>query len=143
MNRAQKIAWFNLAVIAGCIALSAGMTIRFAFQHGFPSAFGGMGFLGFACLIALGPLLFRKKKGQVDFDERDLIIERQSDVASFGACFAFFIVVFVAMWLTMGMDRLIPLHWLGGILLGGWVTAIIAGAVTTLVFYGRGKGEKS
>jgi hypothetical protein len=27
--------------------------------------------------------------------------------------------------------------------IGGWVTSIIAGAVTTLVCYGRGKGEKS
>jgi len=89
-------------------------------------------------LTVFGPLVFRKKKGQVDYDERDLIIDRQSAVASFGAYFAFSVVVFVAMWATMGMDTLIPIHWLGGILLGGWVTMITAGAVTTLVSYGRG-----
>jgi len=95
-------------------------------------------------LVVLGPLIFfPKKKGKVDYDERDLIIDRQSAVASFATYFVFSVVVFVAMWLTLGMERLIPIHRLGNIIFGGFVIAVIAGAVTTLVSYGRGKGEKS
>ncbi len=147
MNRMQKIAWFQLSLLVVMAVLSIIFTYHFMtkYEYGYLYAWelGAAHSIPLLCLTVFGPLVFRKKKGRVDFDERDLIIERQSDVASFGACFVFFVVVFVAMWLAMGMDRLIPLHWLGGILLGGWVTAIIAGAATTLVYYGRGKGETS
>jgi len=144
MNRRQKIAWFQLSLVAAAAVLSVILMFHFMtkYEYGYLYAceLGAAHSVPLLLLTIFGPLVFRKKKGRVDFDERDLIIDRQSAVASFGAFFAFFVVVFVAMWLTMGMDTLIPIHWLGGILIGGWTTAIVANAVMVLICYGR-KGK--
>lgn len=138
MNRVQKIAWFNLAVIAGCIMLAGGMTVRFAFQHGFPSALGGMGFLGFACLIALGPLLFRKKKGQVALDERDVMIERRAVRCGTTVSYFYFVFVCVGTWLYVGFDSKISAGALPMLVVGGFLVANIVQAIVTLVEYSKG-----
>jgi len=143
MNRMQKIAWFQLSLLVVMAVLSIIFTFHFMakYQYGYLYAWelGAAHAYPLIILVVLGPLIFfPKKKGRVDYDERDLIIDRQSAVASFAAYFGFTVVVFVAMWATMGMDTLIPIHWLGGIIFGGFVFAVIVGAVTTLVSYGRG-----
>jgi len=139
----QKVAWFQLSLLVVMAVLSVIFMFHFRtkYEYGYLYAWelGAAHAYPMIILIVLGPLIFfRKKKGRVDYDERDLIIDRQSAIASLGAYYAFSVVVFVAMWATMGMDTPIPMHWLGGILLGGFVFAVIAGAVTTLICYGRG-----
>ena len=146
MNRRQKIAWYQLCMVAAASVLSVVLMFYFMgkYEYGYANAweFGAAHCVPLIALTIFGPLVFRKKKGPVDYDERDLIIDRQSAVAAFGAFFAFSVVIFVAMWATMGLERLIPLHRLGNIIFGGFVTAIIAGAVTALVQYGRGAKEE-
>ena len=143
MNRAQKIAWFNSAVIAGCIVLAVSMTIRYAFQHGFPSDFGGMGFLGFACLTALGPVLFRKRKDQVAFDERDVMIERRAVRCGTTASYFYFVIVCVVTWLVVGIDSKISAGVLPMLVVGGFLMVNIVQSIVTLVEYrGGGAGGK-
>ncbi len=137
MNRQQKIAWFNLAVISGCMMLAVGMTTKYAFQHGFPSAFGGMGFLGFACLIALGPLLFRKKKGQVAFDERDVMVERRAVRCGTTASYFYFVFVCLATWLYVGFDTKISAGLLPMFVVGGFIVVNVVQSIVMLVEYRR------
>jgi hypothetical protein len=144
MNRQQKIAWFNLVVIAGCIALAVGMTARYAFQHGFPSAFGGMGFLGFACLIALGPLLFRKKKDRLALDERDVMIERRAVRCGTTVSYFYFVLICMGTWLYVGFDTKISAGLLPMFVVGGFIVVNVVQSIVTLVQYGwGGKGKKS
>jgi len=143
MNRMQKVAWFQLSLLVVMAVLSIIFMFHFRtkYEYGYLYAWelGAAHAYPMIILIVLGPLIFfRKKKGRVDYDERDLIIDRQSAVASFAAYFGFTLVVFLAMWLTLGIEKLIPVHRLGNIIFGGFVFAVIAGAVTTLVCYGRG-----
>jgi hypothetical protein len=92
----------------------------------------------FVALTVFAPIFLRKKKGQIDFDERDLMIDRRAMVIAFGSTYAFFIAVCFTTWVVAGLDSLIPAYWLGRIVLGGWITAIVAHALTTLICYGRG-----
>ena len=138
MNRWQKIAWFNLAVIVVCTVSAAGLTIRLAFQYGFPSAFGGTGLLGFACLIALGPALFRNKRGEIAFDERDVNIERRAVRYGTTASYFYFVIVCIGTWLIVGFDSQISAGVLPMLVVGGFLVVNIVQSVTTLVEYGRG-----
>lgn len=138
MNRWQKIAWFNLAVIAGCILLAGGMTIKLALQFGFPSALSGTGFLGFAFLIGLGPLLFRKKKGQVSFDERDVMIERRALRCGTTVSYFYYLFVCAGTWLYVGFDSKISSGVLPMLVVGAFYVVNIVQAIVTLVEYSRG-----
>ena len=67
MNRAQKIARFNLIVILTALILSVtaiGVTYFFV---GLPihRAFGGFGFMGITGLMGLSPLLYKKGRDKV------------------------------------------------------------------------------
>lgn len=141
MNRGQKIAWFQLAVVGVVMAASLILTGFFVRGYGLLEAW----WLGsaYACpllvLTVLGPpVIFRKKKGQIDSDERDLAIDRQAMIIAFGTTYAFFIAVSFTTWVAAGFDKPIPAYWLVRIVLGGWVTSIVAHALTTLVCYARG-----
>ena len=95
-------------------------------------------------LVVLAPVFFRKKKGRINFDERDLIIDRRAARIGFGASFFFFIAACITIWVVVGMNTAIPAYWLARIVLGGWITAAVAHALTILVCYALGsKGEKS
>jgi hypothetical protein len=94
-------------------------------------------------LTALAPVFIRKKKGQIDFDERDLMIDRKAAWIAFSSSYAFFIVVCFTTWVAAGLDKPIPAYWLVRIMLGGGITAVVVHALTTLVCYGWSvKGEK-
>ncbi len=141
MNRAQKIAWFQLAVVVIVMAASLILTGVFVREYGLVEAWW-LG-SGYACpllvLTALGPpVISRKKKGQIDSDERDLAIDRQAMVIAFGATYVFFIAACFTTWVAAGFDKPIPAYWLVRIVLGGWVTSIVAHSLTTLVCYGWG-----
>jgi hypothetical protein len=148
MNRRQKIAWFQLAVV-GLFAVASiilsGLFVR-KYEYGFLEAwwFGSGYMIPFVALTVFAPIFLRKKKRQIDFDERDLMIDRQAMVIAFGSTYAFFIAVCFTTWVVAGFDKPIPAYWLIRIVLGGWVTSVVAHALTTLVCYGRGgkDGEK-
>ena len=142
MNRRQKIAWFQLTVV-GIVAVASVILMALfvrKYEYKFVEAWwiGSVYPTPLLVLTVLAPVFIRKKKGQIDFDERDLMIDRQAAWIAFGTSFAFFILVCFTTWVTAGFDKLIPAYWLMRIVLGGWVTAVVVHALTTLVCYGRG-----
>lgn len=149
MNRAQKIAWFQLGVVGIAVVISTILTLGFRGKYGYEfleAWWLGVDYSTPLLIIAvLGPaLIFRKKKGKVDFDERDAMIDRRAMVVSFGGTYAFFICAYFFTWLSAGLDGPIPAYWLLRTVIGGWVTSILGHSLTTLVCYGRaGEGEKS
>lgn len=142
MNRGQKIAWFQLGVVG--IVTVASIILMAIFMRKYEYEFLEAWWIGSAyptpllVLTVLAPVFIRKKKRQIVFDERDLMIDRRAMVIAFGSTYAFFIAVCFTTWVAAGLDSLIPAYWLIRIVLGGWITAIVAHALTTLVCYGRG-----
>ncbi|MHC4739288.1 MAG: hypothetical protein ACYS9Y_10335 [Planctomycetota bacterium] len=146
MNRRQKIAWFQLTVVGIVAVVSVILMALFLrkYEYEFVEAWwiGSCYPTPLLVLTALAPVFIRKKKGQIDFDERDLIIDRYAAWIAFGTTYLFFILVCFMTWVAAGFDKLIPAYWLMRIVLGGWVTAVVVHALTTLFCYGRGsKGE--
>jgi hypothetical protein len=80
MNRWQKIAWFNLIVIAGafviCIVMAAAMSPTKAITPPSPLS---LVIIPALVLVAVSQkVIFRKKAEPVDRDERDRQIDRRS-----------------------------------------------------------------
>ena len=90
MNRTQKIAKFNLVVMSIALGLSALAVGVSYFVIGLPirRAVGGLGLLGICGLLGLTPILFRKEPGEVDFDERDLLIQRKAALGAYSIFWA-------------------------------------------------------
>jgi hypothetical protein len=149
MNRQQKIAWLQLIIIAICAILSVINSMSYMHKHGFTfsrSWWLGSGWPVVFCFIGvtLSPFFLRKKKGQINSDERDLLIGNKASQITFGASYSFFIIACSALWYTVGIDTPIPAYWLGRFILGGWLTSVLVHATATIVCYGRGaKGEQS
>ena len=142
MNRGQKIAWFQLGVVG--IVTVASIILMALFVRKYEYEFLEAWWLGsgYACpvltLTVLGPLvIFRKRKGRIHCDERDLMIDRRAMVIAFGTTYVFFIGACFTTWIAAGFDKSIPAYWLIRIVLGGWVTSVVAHALTTIVCYGR------
>ena len=142
MNRRQKIAYFQLILVGvltvASVILSGLFVRKYEYAH-LEAWWIGSGYMTpFVALTVFAPLFFRKKKGQIDFDERDLMIDRQAMLIAFASTYAFFIVVCFTTWVASGFDKPIPAYWLVRIVLGAWITSIVAHALTTLVGYGWG-----
>jgi uncharacterized membrane protein len=142
MNRRQKVAWYQLSLVAAAAVLGVVLMAHFVriYEYSFVDAWWyGMGYAVLVLILTVfGPLFFRKKKGQVDYDERDLIIDRRAAWIAFGATYAYFILACMITWVVAGVESLIPAYWLTRIVIGGWVTAIVTNAAMVLVFYSRG-----
>ena len=148
MNRPQKIAWFQLAVVSTAAVMSVILMAFFMrkYAYGFSEAWwiGSAYPTPLLVLTVLAPAFIRRKKGQIDSDERDLMIDRKAARIAFGTTYAFFILVCFVTWVGVGFDKPIPAYWLVRIVLGAWLTSVLAHALITLACYGRGgKGEKS
>ena len=147
MNRQQKIAWFQLAVVGTAAVMSVILMAFFIRKnaYGFSEAWWiGSGYsTPLLVLTVLAPAFIRKKKGQIDSDERDLMIDRKAARIAFGTTYTFFILVCFVAWVEAGFDKLIPAYWLVRVVFGAWITSVLAHALITLVCYGwGGKGEK-
>ena len=109
MNRWQKIAWFNVIVIAVVPAITAATIAVLYFKYGFPKALAGLGPLGFMGFLGLPTLLFRQKKDHVDFDERDMLIHHKSIVAAYSIFFPVFTAACMIPWFIFGSKTSVSL----------------------------------
>jgi hypothetical protein len=113
MNRVQKMAWyivitFLAAVVVSCIA---SLVLYFYFKIGMPRAMAGLCFIGLAGFGGLAPLIFKKDKGAVTYDERDKIIHLNASRAAFGIFFIVsYLLSFVAVPLLRGANGTISVH---------------------------------
>ena len=144
MNRAQKMAWFTLICVGVGMVLSGAAVMVFAFKFGFPKAFAGLAFMGIVGLAGLSPVIFRKKPGEVELDERDRMIQRRASWAGFGTSYGFFGLACMTAWFVIGPKGSISVNVLPQIFIGGMIAMIFVQSVAILIGYGRrGKGEKS
>jgi uncharacterized membrane protein len=102
MNRAQKMALYNLIVILASLTITAVAVGILAIVYGMPKALGGLGFSGIAALIGLSPILFRKKRGEVSFDERDLLISNRASLVAYSVFWVLFAAACMVPWFVLG-----------------------------------------
>jgi len=139
MNRAQKIALYNLIVIVVSISFSVGAVIMVALSTGFPVAFAGFGFLGLCIFTALAPLLFRKEKQyKVEHDERDILITKNSELTANNCSNVFFVLVSIIALFIFGLNGTVSVLTLPIMVAGAYAISGLARSVSVLVQYGRG-----
>ena len=132
MNRLQKIAWFNLKVLAvgGSVSLLI-IAVSLA-AGGLVITYVGFLLLGITALITtLSSLLVGKEPGRVTFDERDATIEKKSYYIGHCLLWCIFIVTCLTAIPTAG----------SAILVTALVTVQLVQSVATLVQYGWGGKE--
>lgn len=140
MNRLQKIAWYNLTVIVASLAISGAAIGILTIMFGMPKALGGLGFLGIAALSGLSPILFREKRSQVNFDERDLLIHKRAILIAYSVFWVFFTAACMIPWWILKTGASIPVVVLPLVLAGGFIIVQLVQSVAILVQYGwRGR----
>ncbi|MHC4111932.1 MAG: hypothetical protein ACYSUY_12725 [Planctomycetota bacterium] len=142
MNRAQKIAWFNLVVILiglGLCGIAVAVLAFLAFVAELPlrAALGGLGFIGIIGFTGLSPLLFRKAKGQVEFDERDHLYNMRAWFAGYCASYLFFVIVCMTTWFIYGPKGIISVNVLPLTAIGGVIALILVHSIAILGQYGE------
>ena len=138
MNRMQKIAWFNLIVIVTTLTASGAAVRLLAIFFGMPIALAGLGFLGIAGFMGLSPVLFRKKQGEVDFDERDVLIHRKGTVVAYSIFWLFFTAACMVPYLVLGFRATIRIVVLPIMLGSGYVIFQLTQSIVILILYGKG-----
>ena len=138
MNRVQKIALYNLIVIIASLTITGAAVGILSIVHGMPKALAGLGLLGIAGLIGLSPILFRKKRGQLDFDERDLLIFRRATLAAYSIFWVSFTAACMIPWLVLDCGATIRVVVLPCMLAGGFIIVQLVQSIAILVQYGRG-----
>ncbi len=133
MNKAQKCAWFNLIMAAILLVLLPTRMLSF------PSRFlDGLAFFIVFGVIGLFVLLFRKKQGVVEFDERDKLIHKRSLLVVYFVIWGFFITACIVPYLMLGPTGSISVYIMPVILYGTFIVAMLVHSVLILVQYGRG-----
>ncbi len=146
MNRAQKIAWFNLVVILIGLVLCgiAVAVLAFVAERPLRAALGGLGFIGIIGFTGLSPFLFRKAKGQVEFDERDQLYNMRAWFLGFCASYLLFVIVCMTTWFIYSPKGTISVNVLPLTVIGGFMALMLVHSIAILAQYGwGGKGEKS
>ena len=136
MNRWQKIAWYNIAVIVIALTLSGMCVTILTMKFGIKIGLSGLGLLGILGLLGLSGFIFKKDKNQVEFDERDKIIFYKSIQITFGVFWPLFTAACMVPWFILGPNKLISSNVLP-ILLGVMgITLVIVQSIATLAQYG-------
>jgi hypothetical protein len=138
MNRMQKIAWFNLIVISLALGLSV---IAFSigyFVFGAPArqASAGFGFIGIMGFCGLSPVLFRKDKSKVQYDERDTAIQRKSVIIAYSIFWVLFVASAMIPWAIIGPNGNITVNYLPWMVFGGMCVVTLLQSIVTLSEYG-------
>lgn len=134
MNRLQKIAWFNLKVLAIGVSVSL-LIIAVSLAVGglIVTYFGFLALALTAGITVFSRLLLSvgKEPGRVNFDERDAAIEKKSQIIGYYFIFCIFAATCLIAVPTAGF----------AILATALVTVQLVEAVATLVQYGWGGKE--
>ena len=143
MNRYQKIAWFNLIVIAVTIIVtSIAIAVEFHIR-GYSTI--GLWCVALLALLKLTPYLFKKSEspGGVVSDERDDLIVKKAVLHAWAAFWWIFVLSCVLVFLVVGPRNSVPTITLPLMAFGGGLFLKAACSVAIVVQYGRGaKGEK-
>ena len=140
MNREQKIAWFSLIMVTLAFGLSLVSVSVLYFGYALPirRAAGGFGFIGIMGLSGLAPLIFKKDKGKVKLDERDLLIKNKATLAAYCGFWPIFVIAAMAPFFIYGPDGVVSVKYLCGMVFGGMFVVILVQSLVTLQEYGWG-----
>lgn len=143
MNRYQRIAWFNLIVIAATIVVtSIAVAVEFHVR-GYSTI--GLWFVALLALLKLTPYLFKKSEspGGVVSDERDDLIVKKAVLRAWAAFWWVFVVSCVLVFLIIGPRNSVPTITLPLMALAGGLFLKAACSVAILIQYGRTNREAS
>ncbi len=138
MNRWQKIAWFNLAVLTSMLAICSAMATRMPLKDAItpPSP---LTFVIVPALILVGmaeTVFFRKRSQDLECDERDSQIHRKSKYAGWIGFASSLFIGLMASYVSVGpKGSLYPLV-LPSIAFIGAVIYIMVASVAALIQYG-------
>jgi hypothetical protein len=138
MNRAQKMAWFSLIMVTLAFGLSLISVVVLHFGCGLPMrrAAGGFGFIGIMGFSALAPLLFKRDKGKVELDERDLLIKSKATMAAYCSFWPVFVIAAMVPFFIYGPDGTVSVKYLCSMVFGGMLIVILVQSLVTLQEYG-------
>jgi len=139
MNREQKMAFymvvvFSIAIVTSLIAVAILLYLGFGLQN----ASAGLGFLGICGFAGFAPIVFKKDKGPVEYDERDDMINRKAAVAGFGASYLFAGLACMLPFFILGYKATISVSWLPMIFMGSGITMCLVRSIVVLALYGKG-----
>lgn len=130
MHKAQKIARFRILV--STMALIAFFILIPIL--GIKAALAGFSLLA---IQSLEVFLFRKKKNEIGFDERDREINRRAGVAAGVISYLSFIIACFIIGVIYWSQQQIPIGSLVAIVLTGGMTLNLSHSIYILVAYGR------
>jgi hypothetical protein len=79
---------------------------------------------------------FKKDKGDIIFDERDKLIEKNANLAGFGAVYFYVIVMSFLPIVILGEEASIPVTWCPVLLIGAGFCQAFASSLAILIQYG-------
>ncbi len=164
MNRYEKIAWFNLALISVSVVLC--LTLYFSTNTSYPltislkiswAAFALLGFIG------LGPTLFKKRSGpdskiidrrdghdtllyDAELDERDMLIQRRAYLHGFSAFWVILVFSVMIAWVFLRfispdgtgagpISVTIDVDMFPLMIVPGFITVMLAMSLSTIIQY--------
>lgn len=135
----QKYAWFNIAVIAVTLALTACVVTAIGVYGSWDKARAGLGLLGLLGFLGLGGTLLRKSKNArgAALDERDKEIMARATSFGFGSFWVAFVLVSMGTWAAMGMEGEVPVSVLPLSVVGGMLLFKLAESAAILWQYAR------
>jgi len=143
MNRVQKISLTMVITVSLGLSLAITLIVMRLLDLGVPRiAFlfpvfiaGSGGIISIAC--------FQKDKDAVTFDERDKLIEKNANLAGFGAVYLYVILMSFLPIGILGEEASILVTWCPVLLIGAGFCQAFAQSIGILIQYGRtSKGEK-
>ncbi|MGO8688466.1 MAG: hypothetical protein ACLQLG_02445 [Thermoguttaceae bacterium] len=126
------------------LAVTAAVYVVLMIFVGPMRATGAFGLFG---LAGLQPLLYRKRRQGVAWDERDTLINYRAVIASYSVFWLFFTAATMGTWAAVycyGARSTISVHVLPNLMMGGLLVLMTTRAVAIVVQYGlldTGKGE--
>ena len=136
MNRAQKMAWLFVITTSLALSLSCIAVVSLYFIAGMPKALAGIGFIGIAGLAGLAPLIFKKDRGKVAFDERDRVIQQKAALAGFITEHLFVGLGCMIPFFVLGPKGVISVKWLPMLFIGAFLIYYFVHSLVTLEQYG-------
>ncbi|HSV99892.1 MAG TPA: hypothetical protein VLI39_06950 [Sedimentisphaerales bacterium] len=138
MNRYQKIAWFNLIVIAATVIVTSAAIAVDIHIRGYSTV--GWWFVGLLALLKFTPRLFKKPQspGGVVADERDELILKKAVSSAWSAFWWVFVAVTFLSFLVVGPRNSVPTIALPLMAIGAGLFLKVACSVAILMQYGRG-----
>ncbi len=141
MNRTQKAALFNLAIMVFCIGVLVYLFDEIFVLKRMPERSGGLCVLIAYCLLmAISFVLLRRKQSphEVEADERDDLIKKRAVLVSFVSVWVLLYAASIVPRFVVGDDGTVPVWMLPFINLGVFFITMLIYGVTILVQYGWG-----